>query len=763
MWPFGTATDPATGGNRSPSRPPRLALPGRLGAALPGVAVTLLALLLHWSEAGPLRQLGLLLFDAYQRAAPRPYAPAPVRIVDIDDETIARLGQWPWPRLEVARLTSLLAEAGAAAIAFDIVFAEPDRTSPARVADMLEANPKARAPFADIRALADHDAIFAAALAGAPSVLGFFLARETTGPPPQRPAGFAIGGSLPASIPVFAGAISPLPELAEAASGAGFLTMTGDRDGIIRRAPLLARVGDTVVPALSLEALRVAQQAGVILIRASDASGELGGRGDAAVVGLKVGDFEVPTDAGGELWMHYTEPVPERLVPAWTLMEGQLSESQRRDLFEGHIVFVGTGAQGLRDLVSTPLRARELGVMVHAQAVEQMILGRFLVRPDWAAGAERLLLLVFGLGLALLLPRLGALPSGIIGALATAAIVALSWLAFRRWGLLLDPVGPVLAATGSYVAVTAASFWREERQRAYIRNAFDRYLSPELVERIAADPGRLELGGEDRDMTVMFLDVRGFSRLSERMGPREVIAFLVEFLTPMTDILLAHRATIDKYIGDAILAFWNAPLDDPDHAEHAARATLAMVARLAELNAEKAGGPGPWPGEVRIGIGLNTGTCCVGNIGSAQRLNYSLIGDTVNLASRIEGQTKAYGVTIAIGEETARRLEGFALLELDRLRVVGRDRPETIFALLGPPEMAEQAAFRALAELHAAMLQCYRAQHWEEAAAHLDRLAALAPAFGLEKLVALYRARVERFAANPPGAGWDGVAEAESK
>ncbi|MFN7173244.1 MAG: adenylate/guanylate cyclase domain-containing protein, partial [Thermaurantiacus tibetensis] len=492
-------------------------------------------------------------------------------------------------------------------------------------------------------------------------------------------------------------------------------------------------------------------------------SGELGGRGDAAVVGLKVGDFEVPTDAGGELWMHYTEPVPERLVPAWTLMEGQLSESQRRDLFEGHIVFVGTGAQGLRDLVSTPLRARELGVMVHAQAVEQMILGRFLVRPDWAAGAERLLLLVFGLGLALLLPRLGALPSGIIGALATAAIVALSWLAFRRWGLLLDPVGPVLAATGSYVAVTAASFWREERQRAYIRNAFDRYLSPELVERIAADPGRLELGGEDRDMTVMFLDVRGFSRLSERMGPREVIAFLVEFLTPMTDILLAHRATIDKYIGDAILAFWNAPLDDPDHAEHAARATLAMVARLAELNAEKAGGPGPWPGEVRIGIGLNTGTCCVGNIGSAQRLNYSLIGDTVNLASRIEGQTKAYGVTIAIGEETARRLEGFALLELDRLRVVGRDRPETIFALLGPPEMAEQAAFRALAELHAAMLQCYRAQHWEEAAAHLDRLAALAPAFGLEKLVALYRARVERFAANPPGAGWDGVAEAESK
>ena len=753
---------PSRPGPAQPVRPPRLAVRSRSAAALPGAVVTLLILLLHWAEAGPLRQLGLLLFDSYQRAAPRPYEPVPVRIVDIDDETLARLGQWPWPRLETARLTRLLADSGAAAIAFDIVFAEADRTSPARIAEILAANPAARGGFGEVRALADHDAVFARALAEAPAVLGFFLARGA-GPPPARSAGFAVAGSEPATIPAFPGAISPLPGLAASASGAGFLTMTGDRDGIVRRAPLVARAGEVIVPSLALEALRVAQGAGAVTIRASDASGEIGQRGEAAVVALKVGDFEVPTDPGGELWMHYTEPVPGRSVPAWKLMQGVLTKAERKALFEGHIVFVGTGAQGLRDLVSTPVRAREPGVMIHAQAVEQMILGRFLIRPDWAPGAERALLLLFGLGLAGLLPRVGALPSGLFGALATAAVLGLSWLLFRRFGLLLDPVGPVLAAAGSYVAVTAASFWREEQQRAYIRQAFDRYLSPELVARIAADPGRLELGGEDRDMTVMFLDIRGFSRLSEKMGPRDVIAFLVEFLTPMTDILLAHRATIDKYIGDAILAFWNAPLDDPDHAVHAARAALAMARRLVELNAEKAGTPGPWPGEVQIGIGLNTGLCCVGNIGSARRLNYSLIGDTVNLASRIEGQTKQYGVTIAIGEETARRLPGFALLELDRLRVVGRDRPETLHALLGPPELAARAEFQALRQAHAAMLEAYRAQDWDGAARLLEREAPLAAAFSLDRLVALYRARIARFSERPPGPGWDGVAEAEAK
>lgn len=763
MWGRSLPADERPAAGRPEVRPARLRARRALAGALPGLVVTLLVLLLHWADTGALRQAGLLLFDAYQRTAPRAYQPVPVRIVDIDDETIARAGQWPWPRLEMARLLESLADSGAAAIAFDIVFSEPDRTSPARVAGVLAANPAAEGPVPGLERLADHDELFAGTLDRSPAVLGFFLAREPGPPPPPRRGGIAIGGTMPATIPAFASAISPLPLLSEAASGTGFLTMTGDRDGIVRRAPLLARVGEEIVPSLALEALRVAQGAGAITIRSSDASGELGGRGQASVVGLKVGDFEAPTDAGGELWMHYTEVVPERTVPAWKLLEGRLSEAERQALFEGHIIFVGTGAQGLRDLVSTPVREREKGVMVHAQAVEQMLLGHFLKRPDWATGAERLLLLIFGIGLALLLPRLGALRSGILGAAALAATFAISWFAFSRAGLLLDPLAPAMAAAGSYVAVTAVSFWREERARAYIRNAFDRYLSPDLVERIAADPGQLELGGEDRDMTVMFLDVRGFSRLSEAMGPRDVIAFLVEFLTPMTDILLAHKATIDKYIGDAILAFWNAPLDDPEHAENAARATLAMVERLAELNAEKAGGPGPWPGEVRIGIGLNTGLCCVGNIGSAQRLNYSLIGDTVNLASRIEGQTKAYGVTIAMGEETARRLPDHALVELDRLRVVGRDRPETIFALLGDRGMAATAEFRTFATVHQAMLQAYRAQQWEEAERQLDALEALAPPFGLDKLVALYRSRVARFRLDPPGPGWDGVADAESK
>jgi adenylate cyclase len=279
MWGRQMPADARPVARQSEVRPARLRARRALAGALPGLLVTLVVALLHWADTGALRQAGLLLFDAYQRAAPRAYAPVPVRIIDIDDETIARAGQWPWPRLEIARLLESLAESGAAVVAFDIVFSEPDRTSPARLAGVLAANPAAQGPPAGLESLADHDEVFAASLRGAPAVLGFFLAREPGPPPPPRRGGIAFGGTPPATIPVFGSAISPLPLLAEAADGTGFLTMTGDRDGIVRRAPLLGRVGEEIVPSLALEALRVAQGAGAITIRSSDASGELGGRG----------------------------------------------------------------------------------------------------------------------------------------------------------------------------------------------------------------------------------------------------------------------------------------------------------------------------------------------------------------------------------------------------------------------------------------------------------------------------------------------------
>jgi adenylate cyclase len=729
-----------------------------------GLIPVLLAALAKFAAPEGFAQVSGLVFDAYQRLSPRPYRDGGVRVVDIDDESVRRLGQWPWPRTDLAQLTRAIAEAGAAAIAFDLVFSEADRTSPRFLAEREAREGATPAQLAALRALPDHDARFAAALAAAPSVLGFFLTQDRPGADVRPKAGFAVAGSDPgASLTRYSGAIQPLPQFREAAAGLGFVSIKGDADGIIRRVPLVARANGALVPSLSAEALRVAQGAGAMIVRSSDASGETNA-GAPEMVGLKIGDAEVPVTERGEIWMHYTRPVPDRTVPAWKILSGQLDPAEMKRLFSGRIVLIGAGAIGLRDLVATPMQERELGVQIHAQAVEQMVLGDFLERPDWTAGLEMAVLLGAGLLLALLLPTIGALPGALLAGGLMAAAGGGSWYAFKEKSLLVDPSAPMLALLGCYVVATLFTYVREEKQRRYIHGAFDRYLSPELVKRITDDPSRLELGGEVREMTVLFCDIRGFSHISEGMGPQEVIRFLIAFLTPMTDLLLARRATIDKYIGDAILAFWNAPLDDPDHHENAARAALEMLDRLERLNATMPERKeASWPGRVEIGIGLNAGPCCVGNMGSAQRLSYSLIGDTVNLASRIEGLTKGYGVRILMGEELARALPGFAILEVDRVRVVGRDRPATIHALLGDEALARSPAFTAFAARHAKLLDDYRSRRWDEAEEALAQNEETAGGYGLLKLYGRYGASIRACREQPPGEEWEGITVAETK
>ena len=725
---------------------------------LAGVVLVALMAVLQGAGFAAIDRLGSLQFDAYQRAAPRPYVDTAVRVVDIDDESIRRLGQWPWPRSEIARLNSALARAGAAAIAYDIVFSEPDRTSPALMAEQLRRSGADSAVIAGLRRLPDNDALLAQSFAESPVVLGFFLLNDRDGAVVEPKVGPGFGGSPPSAVPQFRRGIESLPALDAAAAGKGFISLAPDSDGIVRQVPMLARRGGELLPSLSLEAMRVGQGAGSVVVRTSDASGETrGSPGD--IVAIQAGQFELPTTASGSLWLHYTRPAPQRIVPAWKLLDPATPPAELEREFSGRIVLVGAGAIGLRDLIATPLGERELGVVAHAQAIEQAILGKFLLRPDWAPGLERGLLIALGLALALLLPRIGALRGAVLGIAAVAAIDAASWIAFDRRGYLLDPTWPALTLIVVYVAQTAMTYYREERRRAYIHGAFDRYLSPELVRRIAADPDQLELGGEDREMTVLFADVRNFSGISEHMPPKQVIGFLIGLLTPLCNVLLARKATIDKFIGDAIVAFWNAPLDDPDHHRNAARASLEMIAALDALNAAP---PEGWPGEVRIGVGLNSGQCCVGNMGSAQRLSYSLIGDTVNLASRIEGLTKLYGVSVAIGNDLANHLGGFALIELDLVQVVGRDTPERIHALLGDESVAQQPAFYALAADHQALLAAYRGQEWNEAAGLAERLARAAP-FGLGKLYALYAERIARLAADPPPADWGAVFVAPGK
>lgn len=727
-----------------------------------GVATVIAMAVLQVVGVPLVDRLGLAVFDTYQRAAPRPYEDVPVRIVDIDDESIRRLGQWPWPREQVAALTDRLAESGAAVIAYDIVFSEPDRTSPALLAERLRAGGDASAA-AVVAQLPDPDRTLADSVAYSPVVLGYFLTYDPQIGVAPATAGMAVAGTPPTNVPTFSNAIPPLPGLMDSAAGAGFVSTVGDADGIVRRTPLIARQGDQLLPSLALESLRVAQQAGAIMIRSNDASGQHGGDG-GDVVAIRVGQFEIPTTAQGEMWLRFTEPRPDRIIPAWRLMQDQMSQAEREAAFAGQIVFVGTGAIGLRDLVATPLEERTPGVGIHALAAEQAILGRFLTRPDWAPGLERVLLVLSALALALALPRLGARWSAVAGLVAVAAMVGASWWAFRARDFLIDPTWPVLGLVLTYGVVTFATYVREERRRSFIHGAFGRYLSPEMVRRIATDPGALELGGQEREMTVLFCDIRGFSRISEGMTPQQIIRFLIAFLTPMCDLLLQRKATIDKFIGDAILAFWNAPLEDAEHPRNAALSALGMVSALKTLNETmQAQAVEPWPGEVKIGIGLNSGPCCVGNMGAAQRLSYSLIGDTVNVASRLEGLTKRYGVSIAIGSTLQAQLPEFATLELDRVRVVGRDATETLYTLLGDETLAADPDYRRFAEGHAELLDAYRARNWRGAKRRIKKLSGQAELYGMAEAHAALSARITTYARTDPGPDWDGTYQATEK
>lgn len=735
------------------------------GTILPGALALLAVLVLQLAEVSALTRVGQLVFDSYVRAEPRQYQSAPVKVVDIDEASIRKFGQWPWPRTEVARLIQELGTAGASVVALDIVFSEPDRTSPPQIADRLKqmnADPMIEAA---LRRLPDNDAQLAQTLREVPVVTGFFLSNDPKQAEAAPKAGFAISGSTPLGvIENYRNAILPLASLETAATGNGSLTLSGDSDGIIRKAPLLVRQGEQILPSLSLEALRVAQGAGSITIKTSDGSGNIGGGAESEITSVKVGQFEVPTTRNGGLWMYYAAPHPERVVPAWKILSGALSPDEMAAQFGGHIVFIGAGAIGLRDLVSTPIRERELGVMVHAEATEQIILGQFLTRPDWSTGLERALVVLFGVLLLWLLPRLGAVRGAAQGLVLAGATLAGSWYAFHSFHFLLDPTYPMLAILVVYITETGLTYYREERRRSYIHRAFDRYLSPELVSRIAADPRQLELGGEVRQMTVLFCDIRGFSRISEQFSPKDIVRFLINFLTPMSDILLARKATIDKYIGDAIVAFWNAPLDDPQQYENAARSALAMIEKLERLNIEMPSKPDePWPDQVKIGIGLNAGPCCVGNMGSAQRLSYSLIGDTVNLASRIEGMTKYYGIRIAIGSAMRAEIPQFAAVVVDLVRVVGRERPEEISALIGDQLVSADPQFHRFSESHSAMIAAFRRKDWETALQRLDEATETARNFGIEKVHELYRERIAALKAVPPPADWDGVFVATEK
>ena len=737
----------------------------------PLVFLALSILIGIWNPS-PIQRLKLLGFDQIQRLEPRPYQKLPVRIVDIDEKSLEALGQWPWPRTVIAELLSKLHKEGAAAVAFDILFAEPDRTSPTTILkqwrrfESVSKNPE----LSDlISKLPDHDEVLASTLKRLPTVLGIMF--DNSGDVRGRPNpkwSYAKQGDDPRRfIPSYSGVVKALDILSSSTSGLGSINSSLDSDGIIRRVPLFVRLNSgekfskEIFPTLSVEALRVAQRASTYLLRSSGASGDESFGENTGLQQIRVGRIKVPTSGSGQLWLHDTGHIPERYVSAIDVFQSKpISEKIR-----GHIVLIGTSAAGLKDIRSTPMEAAIAGVEVHAMAIEQMILGQHLERPAWMPGAEILWLFFLGAMLSFLIPRYGAFKCAFIALLGLTVSVLTPWFAYTEYKLLVDPVYPSLVIILIYLTGSFIAFLRTESEKKYVRGAFSRYLSPDLVEKLAEEPDLLKLGGETKEMTIMFSDIRGFTQISESMSATELTNFINEYLTPMTDIILKHRGTIDKYMGDAIMAFWNAPIDNPKHREEAATAALAMMKGLKEFNdslEEKSALDGKTRPPVSIGIGINTGSCCVGNMGSDQRFDYSVLGDTANVASRLEGQSKTYGVPIVVGEETVNSAPEFAWFELDLIRVIGKDEPVRIFSLVGDDRVKTEAWFSRASELNTTFLDYYRRQKWDEATAFLTKLEGV-PELDLSKLISLYRDRVSVYREQELGPNWDGVYAATSK
>jgi adenylate cyclase len=735
----------------------RLAADLLLPLAIAAVAIAVKAL-----GFAPLESVTLGAFDLFQRAAPRPAPEAPVLVVDIDEESLRKLGQWPWPRTVLADLTDKLADAGAAAIGYDLIFPEPDRTSPQRLLPTLFRGEMPADITRAIAELPDNDAVFAAALARAPVVIGSVPGDDAGTDQPARKAGFAFAGDNPLRlVPSYARALVSLPQLETAARGVGSLDEEPDWDGLVRRMRLVERVNGSAYPTFPAEVLRVAFGAKSYVGRAAGASAEWDLGQATGLVALRIGPLTLPTDATGSLWIGYRPVDPGRWISVASVLDGTLDPPQLKD----RIVLVGSSAAGLNDLRATPVGATVPGVEVHAQTIDQALQGWFLTRPDWTRGAEFLFIACTALILALVLPRLGAAAAGAFAALALIVAWSGAWWTYRSPHILLDPAYPSLVILLVYGSSTIQGYLRSERARRQIKQTFSRLMAPALVEQLAAQPEQLKLGGENREMTILFSDIRGFTGIAEGLGPQELTAFINEFLQPMSDVVMAHDGVIDKYNGDCIMAFWNAPLPDPRHAVHAVAAAKQMRRTLAALNAERerqASTTGQAFKPIRIGVGINSGECCVGNMGSHQRMEYTVLGDAVNLASRLEGASKTYGVDLILSEATAKQVPGEPLAELDLIRVKGRDQAVRIFTVLDAGAETATAGLAPVLDRHREIRAAYLAQRWEHTLALIDT-AMGQELFGLDPLYAVYRDRIAQFRIGPPEPGWDGVYHAQEK
>lgn len=686
-----------------------------LWARLAGLVGGVLALALIFYEPSLINIARDRVFDQFQRLSPRVRDATPVRVVEIDDEALGRYGQWPWPRHRLAAIVERLEEAGAASVVFDIILAEPDRTSPDNVAqNWLDsatlAGVAAALETADLTAV-DHDRRLAQAFAASPSVL-HLTARATASdgqcPPPleQSRVGGMQAGQLARVAPSFRQVVPALPEFRAAASGEGFARAGLSEDAIVRSAPLIALAcnGTEIYPSLALEALRVAAprldphlapQKFVDAAERGPCRTHVTGIANQSVSEVVLCGLRLPTTEDGQLWIHYSPPesAADRRLSVVDALEGDIESLAEK--VRGRIVMVGASAEGLRDVVVTPLGDERPGVHIHAEVIEQVLAEKTLFRAwDLMRPAEIAIAALVSLILIILLPKVSAAIGFTVWAVLMAGLFGGAFYAFDSSKMLIDPVPPGLILTAAFTGAFVVMFQQEQIARKFIRGAFGKFLSPLILERLERDPSLLKLEGESREITAFFSDIRSFTTISEKLTPQQVTALLNQYFTPMTRIVVEHKGLVDKYMGDGLAAMWNAPLDVADHPEQACRAALHMVRELEKLNTGwRADKDLPVP-EIRIGIGLHTAEARVGNFGSEDHLEYSMLGDMVNLTSRLESLTKQYRAPVIISADTWSRVPAFAAVALGSFTVKGRAEPTVIFALAGDEKTAAKADFQ---------------------------------------------------------------------
>ena len=682
-----------------------------------------------------------------------------VVIIDIDEASLKKIGRWPWGRDQMARLTtSLFEHYHVAAAGFDVVFAEADKSSGLAALEHLAATQfKQDKQFYHAvdkaRSVLDYDARFAQSMGLGPVVLGYYFT-----PYPE------IAGQLPQ--PVFAantlagldrdftrnqGYGANIPQLQHAATTGGYFNMSADFDGVTRRMPMLTEYQGASYEALSLATLRAALSMPLRLQQA----GDMKWPGWSHHLELLADDMPIPLDA------HGAALVPYRAYPGYTYLSAAdvIAGTAPANLLENAIALIGTTAPGLLDLRVTPLAQNYPGVEIHANLISGILDNTIRYQPGFAHALELALLVIFGAGLAWVLPRLTPLRGAILGASLTAGYIAANaWVWQHNWVLDIAPV--VTLIIGLMVLNMAWGFFAETRAKRQITGLFGQYVPPELVEEMSHDPSRFNMRSESKELSILFSDVRGFTTISESLTPQQLSDLLNEFLTSMTTVIHGYHGTIDKYMGDCIMAFWGAPLDNVQHARDAVLAGMAMQAALTELNVSFAARG--WP-QLHVGVGVNTGRVSVGNMGSKFRMAYTVMGDVVNLASRLEGITKQYAVPMVVGEATRAELPDMVFVELDLVRVKGKYLPVTIYEPLGLRAEIDTALVGFAASFEHVLLE-YRAQRWEAAETKLRVLIKEAETVSAPtRLYEIYLERIAHLRQHPPATDWDGVWIFESK